>query len=103
MRQNAIFFGYRNRDPKIVTDPIFAELKLVSVIIDYELNGMSMPAGERVYRWACRVVELNPNSKLGSRLKKSYEERRKGAAREGIGNNPPSQTEKREIGCPDLR
>ena len=103
VRQNAIFFGYRIRDPKIVTDPIFAELKLASVIIDYELNGMSMPAGERIYRWACRVVELNPNSKLGSRIKKSYEEWREGAAHEGIGNNPPSQTEKRKIGCPDLR
>ena len=66
VRQNAIFFGYRIRDPKIVTDPIFAELKLVSVIIDYELNGMSMPASEKIYRWACRVVELNPNSKLGA-------------------------------------
>jgi len=69
-------------------------LKLVSVIIDYELNGMSIPAGERICRWACRVVEFNPNSKLGSRLKKSYEEWREGAAREGIGNNLPPQTEK---------
>ena len=54
------------------------------MIIDYELNGMSMPAGERIYRWACRVVELNPNSKLGGRTKKSDEEWREGAVREGI-------------------
>ena len=68
---------------------------MASVIIDYELNGMSMPAGEKIYRWACRVVELNPNSKLGGRTKKSDEEWREGEAHEGIGNKPPSQTKKK--------